>query len=438
MPEFEQRKRKTMSRQELYDEYLSGESGSPKKAAGKKSQSKKTAKGNGGHRRENPHVSEEAKKRQMELRQKQTAAKESKTYTGKTSGKSPKSRSDSYSSHRSSKTASRTSSDSQRTSAGGRGYSKAGRSHKNQKKKAGRYTLYYVLIGILAVAALTVLSTTVLFNIGVFVVSGETVYSDEEIIAACGIAKGENLLRINASRAEDKIVSELVYIDSAKIHRGFPNRLTISVEAAKPAVAFAYGGKYYVISENKRLLEISDKPLNCPVVKGVQIILQPKEEKKTETAEGDVTTDISVPTGEEGITLENGAQEIGVGAVLGDDAEGRIRLALSIAKYMAESGLEKSYEMNIADILGIKIDYGGHIRIDLGTTASLEDKIYNASRIIEEDVAENENCTLNLTNPNRGVKRPVYENGDNGTAAEKPEATEATEDTQTQPPEAEP
>lgn len=443
MPEFEQRKRKTMSQQELYDEYRSEGNTSRKNTAVQKSNpKKKSVKKKTGRRKENQSVSEERKRKQQELSQKQTAAKKSKTYAGKTSGKSPKSGSGSYnSSHKSSKPSSRSSLNSSRTLAEKRdGPSSAGRTRKKQKKRSGRYTLYYVLIGILAVAVLTVLSTTVLFNIGVFVVSGETAYSDEEIIEASGIAKGENLIRINVSKAEENIVSKLVYIESARIHRGFPNRLTISVEPAKPAAAFAYGGKYYIISENKRLLEISDAPLNCPIVKGVQIVLQPKEEEVTATADNSVTADISAPAVNEGITLENNSdneqQEIKEGVVFGDDNANRIKLALIIIKNMEENGLNKNYEINIADTLRVGINYDGHIQIDLGSTAALGDKIYHAGRIIEEDVADNENCTLNLTNPNRAVKRPVYENeGNNNTVTTEPETAE---NTQTEPPREEP
>lgn len=415
MPEFETRKRKTMSEQELYREYH-GDSSTAKKVKSAKGKNTKKKK-NKTSARENPPVSANRKRMEEELRKKQATAKKSKTYAGKTSGKLPKSKSSASSARTNSRP-------------------QTGRSAKNtaSKKKSGRYTLYYVLIGIVVIIALTVLSTTVLFNIGVFVVSGETIYSDEEIIEACGINKGENLLKINTGKAEERIVSNLVYIKSAKVGRSFPNRLTLSVNPAKATIAFAYGGKYYIISEQKRLLEISDTPLGCPVVKGVQMILQPKEEKKEETTDNKSETTAAaepIPTAKEGITLENDAEEIAVGVTLGDDDNSRIRLALSIAKLMEENGLTKDYELNIADTLGVQIRYDGHITMILGTTAALNDKIYNASRVIEEDIGENENCSLNLTNPNRAVKRPIYEN--NEVTAAEPEPVTEEETTEPEP-----
>lgn len=429
MPEFETRKRKTMSEQELYREFHGEENTSRKaSAANSKNNSRKKRKPSG---KGSYSVSDERKRTREELRQKQTTAKKSKTYTGKATGKAPKSSTESSGNSFPSSSRSRSSSCSRSYSASQTRSKSRSKQNEKRKKRTGKYTLYYVLIGILAVVALTVLSTTVLFNIGVFVVSGETVYSEEEIIEACGIKKGENLLKINTGRAESSIVSKLVYIDSAKVYRGFPNRLTLSVTPAKPTVAFAFGGKYYVISERKRLLEISDTPLDCPVVKGVQMLLQPAEEKK-ETTTADGGSESSPLTSNEGITLENGAQEISVGTVLGDDSGNRIKLALSIAMLMAENGLTKNYEVNIADTLDVLISYDGHIRIELGTTAALDDKIYRASRIIEEDIGENENCTLNITNPNRAVKRPVYEGNEGSSVTTAPEEVTGEETSEPQ------
>ena len=410
MPEFETRKRKTMSEQELYREYH-GDTGTAKKADSTKRKNTKKKKSRPASKEPSSAISNR-KRVEEEIRRKQKEAKRSKTYAGKTSGRSPESKTSSSAAKRK---ASRPQSGKNAKAAAA-------------KKKSGRYTLYYVLIGIVVIIALTILSTTVLFNIGVFVVNGETIYSDEEIIDACGIIKGENLLKINTGKAEERIVSNLVYIESAKVGRGFPNRLTLSVTPAKAAVAFAYGGQYYIISEQKRLLEISNTPLGCPVVKGVQMILQPKEDKKEETtannSETTTAAEPEVPTAKEGITLENDAEQIAVGVTLGDDDNSRIRLALTIAKLMTENGLTKDYELNIADTLGVQIRYDGHVTLILGTTAALNDKIYKAARVIEEDIRENENCSLNLTNPDRAVKRPIYENNEVTTVAETEPVTE--------------
>lgn len=339
MPEFHRQKRRSLTDEQLYEEYHRTDEPKSKSRTGR---SAKTAK-KPAPAREAPPVSPERlqkKERQDEPRENREAVPEKTKTAPRKKPASP-----------------------QKTS-----------SKRTTRKRRGRMTLYYVLIGIVAVAAVSILSVTVLFNIGKFEVIGDTVYSEEEIIAASGIDKGDNLLRINIGRAEESIVSKLVYIDSAKISRGFPNRLVINVEPAQPALSFASGSSYYTISERGRLLEISQKPANCPVVKGY------------------------FPS-----------PDAAAGALLEDDEEGRIALALQMAEYMQEYGLKGKCEINLTDTLNIRLNYDGRIEMELGAITRMEDKFYHAGLLLETEITANERCTLILSNPDRVVKRPIYD-----------------------------
>ena len=254
------------------------------------------------------------------------------------------------------------------------------------RKKRGKMTLYYVLIGIVAVTAVSILSVTVLFNISSFQVVGKTSYSDEEIIAACGIEEGDNLLRINIGGAEKQIVSKLVYIDSARINRGFPNRLVINVEPAHPALSFAADGRFYVISERGRLLEIGRVSADCPVVKG----FAPDKDAV-------------------------------IGLQLEDDDDGRINIALQMIDYMQQYGLNAYCEINLADTLNIRLNYDNRIEMELGASTRLEDKIYHAGLLVNDEISPSERCILILSNPDRVVKRPVYESIDDDDISEEPQ-----------------
>ena len=256
------------------------------------------------------------------------------------------------------------------------------------RKKRGKMTLYYVLIGIVATAAVSILSVTVLFNINSFQVMGETVYTNEEIIAACGIEKGDNLLRINVGNAEEQIVSKLVYIDTAKISRGFPNRLVITVEPASPALCFASGGRYYIISKKGRLLEIGRSSPDCPVVRGY------------------------IP-----------AMNVEAGVQLEDDKEGRLSIAIQMTDYMQQYGLNGQCEINLTDTLNIIMMYEDRVEMELGAATRLEDKFYHASLLLKDEISSAERCILILSNPDRVVKRPVYdtEPEDTGSPTAEPE-----------------
>lgn len=385
MPEFEKKKRRSISDRELYEEYYgvdrkkSPKKSSPQKKSGKTAKNAK--KGGGGkpskpQKRENPPISAE-RQRVKEMYPEENAVRSGKKASGGKKSASSRKKS---------------------VPAGKRG-SSGSKAAQRKRKKHGSYILYYFMCGIVAAAVVTVLSVTVLFNISVFEVVGETSYTEEEIIAACGISEGDNLLRIDIGSAEKKIVSELVYIDTAKIRRGFPNRLIIQTEPAVPAASFIVSGKYYLVSEIGRLLEITDKPSGCPVVKGYT--LDPEKESNPET-------------------------QTRVGGQLEDDGEKRIAAARNIITLMEQYGLTEEYTVDVTDTLNIIISYDGRIEMELGTSAAMDSKIYNASLLIKEKIAENEKCVLILTNPNRVPVRPIR---DGETIDDSYVVTEKTEDT---------
>lgn len=402
MPEFERKKRRSLSDQQLYDEFYGIDKKKPvKKSSPKKKQSNRSAKGKpvnaASPKREAPPVSAErqaVKKRYPQenavwsenandiIKKKGSASKKGSAYAkGKAAGKgsAPKR-----------KAPANTKTNSQR-----------------KKKKHGSYILYYFLCGIVTVAVVTVLSVTVLFNISVFEIEGDTAYTDEEIISACGIREGDNLLRIDIGSAEKKIVSELVYIDTAKISRGFPNRLIIKAEPARPAASFLVSGKYYLVSEIGRLLEITDKPAECPIVKGY--VIDPEKESESET-------------------------KTVIGGKLWEDEEKRVSTASNIIRFMEEYGLTKDSVIDLTDTLNIKVSYDNRIEMELGTSAAMEDKIYNASLLVENEITESEKCVLILTNPNRVPKRPIRDEGSGSEGYIVTEKTEETSDGEPQEP----
>lgn len=374
MPEFEQRKRKSMTKEQLYEEYHNADKG---KKAPKKSSPKKKGKGKAVKREAVP-VSPERKIRQAQSDKRLEAEKKAIS----TARRSAEKRADRIV----------------------KGKAPQTQKKKISKKKSGNYFLYYVLLSIVVVTVLSVLSVTVLFNITNFEIRGEVNYSDEEIVEACGITKGENLLRVNIGRAEEAIVTKLVYIDSAEIHRGFPNRLTIKVEPAKPVACFAYGSStYYLVSAGGRLLEVISSPSkDCPVVTGYR----PNMSEKAE-----------------------------VGLPLAEDEEKRIALAKTIIDCMTENGLTKSYTLDLSDTLAIKIKYDNRIEMEIGSSAALDQKIKNGSELIQKRIAESDRVTINLVNPDRVPVRPIHDEniGNEGyvvtTAAETtPEETTAPQE----------
>lgn len=386
MPEFEQRKRRSLSDQELYDEYYGNnkksKQGSSKKGTkgSKKSRVGKNTSQRPPQKREPVPVSSERRRLQQEnnIPSKSTDTKQKTTKGGKSSSRNTASKKDAAS----------------------------------KRKKHGSYILYYILCGIIVVSVVVILSSTVLFNINTFEVTGETRYSEQEIIQACGITEGENLLRINPEKAGADIVSKLVYIDAANVSRGFPDKLKIEVVPAKVMACYAVSGKYYLVSEIGRLLEITDRPADCPLVKGYVRVIESDPKAEPESEPKPETDPV-------------------IGEPLAEDKEKRMSIAKQIIEHMKANELNKDYEIDLTDTLNIKIEYdGGRIRINLETSADLDVKIQNAGYLIKHDVADTERCTLTLINPYELVKKPIYDEQpeDSGfVVTESPEETETSE-----------
>ena len=75
--------------------------------------------------------------------------------------------------------------------------SKSDRKEKKRRKRLSAYIVYYVIFGILAAVILAVLSTTVLFNLSKYRITGDTVYTEQQIIDAAGVNTGDNLIPVS-------------------------------------------------------------------------------------------------------------------------------------------------------------------------------------------------------------------------------------------------
>lgn len=105
---------------------------------------------------------------------------------------------------------------------------------------------------LIIVAIIFLMSMT--FKISKIEVSGNSIYSEEEIISASGIYTGDNLFFINRIAAGSRVVVKLPYVDSVAITRTLPNKVTILVQESK-AIGYAeIDGEYWTISQSGKYL----------------------------------------------------------------------------------------------------------------------------------------------------------------------------------------
>ncbi len=110
----------------------------------------------------------------------------------------------------------------------------------------------WVFLGIIA---LIILAMSVFFVVTDIQVEGNARYTDEEIIQASGLEKGESLFFINRCDAAAAIFAKLPYINDAMITRELPSRVVISVTESSAMGYVTLEGKYWIIDQNCKILK---------------------------------------------------------------------------------------------------------------------------------------------------------------------------------------
>lgn len=125
-------------------------------------------------------------------------------------------------------------------------------------KTARRVTL---LLAVLAMAAVTaLLCVFLLFKVADIQVTGDLVYSQEEVLALCDYAIGDNLLFAPTQSQEERLESQLPYVEDAEVIKHFPNTLEIRITAAQTAASVSSGGGWLYVSSQGKILELGAEP----------------------------------------------------------------------------------------------------------------------------------------------------------------------------------
>ncbi len=131
---------------------------------------------------------------------------------------------------------------------------------RNRRRDRGK-VLYAILVFLFAAGLIVTLSMTVLFNIESIEVTGDAkMYKAEEIAQATGISAGDNLIRIDIEKAEQKALDKLINVEEISIKRRFPNTLLIDVKKCTPAYNIKYEYGVLVTSQSGKIIENSMNP----------------------------------------------------------------------------------------------------------------------------------------------------------------------------------
>ena len=242
------------------------------------------------------------------------------------------------------------------------------RRKKNRRKKL---IIRGVLGGTFLVAGL-IIGLLLFFNINKISVTGDSVYSAQEVISASQIEAGDNLVFVSKQRVNKLITEKLPYVGSVKIKRRLPAHLEIQVTKTDAVYGIAQSGYYTLLDKDGKVLETNVEYIGTD---------------KTLLNGGKV---MSAVVGEQ-IVLEN---------------EKTLPRLKEVYETCEKVGLTDITEINIADLYNIKVVYQGRIILELGKTDGdrLSKKLSFGKAAIDKQNEEDIQFrgTINLTVDKKG------------------------------------
>ena len=240
---------------------------------------------------------------------------------------------------------------------------------KKQEKRKPKSPLQRKIIRILSYGAIisvvlivgVVLSLTVLFKTQAYEVTGVTRYSEEEIINACGINKGENIFLAPKTAAENRLKKEFPYVEEADVSFKIPDTIRIAIEEAVEGYLVKQGGSdYLVISTKGRILDqVSDaSAYDLPIFIGP--------------------------------TLTSGT----VGDYVSYEDNTVVDMIRSITQTFADNGYQGITEIDATNMANISFTYDDRVKVKLGIPEDLDYKVRTAMTIINENLDKNQTGTI--------------------------------------------
>ncbi len=157
------------------------------------------------------------------------------------------------------------------------------RKHRRRRERNGRFWPLYVFFTAVLIAVVVIGGSIVFFKVNSFdlrmvtkdgnVVSltGNSRYTEQEIIDACGVSYQDNLCLVSTTSVTNNLISNLSYISSVSVTRHLPGTLIITITESEDVAAVEADGTWYIIGTNGKILEESDTAPDLTQVTGLTL-----------------------------------------------------------------------------------------------------------------------------------------------------------------------
>ncbi len=144
---------------------------------------------------------------------------------------------------------------------------KVNKNSKNRKQGRIKFIIKWTILLIALMASIIFFMMSPIFNISEIEVIGNEQINTNTIISLSQIQLGENIYKTGSKKIQ-KSIKENAYIESATIKRVLPSKILINIKERKATYMLEYAGSYAYINNQGYILEISNNPLNVPIIKG--------------------------------------------------------------------------------------------------------------------------------------------------------------------------
>jgi len=141
------------------------------------------------------------------------------------------------------------------------------KSESNTKKKRKMKIIKWVLLLGLIITAIVLFMMSSVFNIKEIVVLNNSKVLSEEIINLSTLATGVNMFKITNGTIKDGIKTN-AYIEDVDIKRNINGTVTLDIKERIPTYMLKFANAYVYINNQGYMLEISENPLELPVITG--------------------------------------------------------------------------------------------------------------------------------------------------------------------------
>ena len=234
----------------------------------------------------------------------------------------------------------------------------------NRRQRIIRAAGRVLFLAILVAAAICAL--TIFFKVKTISVEGAMRYRTEEIVAGMGVKQGDNLYLWNKVKVSDRLLHDFPYLESVQIRRRLPDTLMVTVTECSGAVAVPSGTGYCYLSEQGKVLELSETDGGLATVSGV-----------------------TLEDAEPGELVER-AQDAYIDALL------------DVLQTLDAAGMLDGLRfINLTDLTDIRIGYEGRFDIRVGTLDGLSYRIRFAQTVISERLSPSDIGRLYWDDQNR-------------------------------------